>query len=106
MLFNNAFFWVVVAISTDYPPLSKISQVLRYSKIQGHRLQSADYNNALHWLLKAAEQGDADAQQNMGVCYELGIGVKKDKQEAVKWYRKAAEQGNSSAKNNLRRLGY
>ena len=42
----------------------------------------------------------------MGVCYELGIGVKKDKQEAVKWYRKAAEQGNSSAKNNLRRLGY
>ena len=42
----------------------------------------------------------------MGVCYEMGIGVKKDKQEAVKWYRKAAEQGHSKAKDDLKRLGY
>ncbi|KAB2645301.1 MAG: SEL1-like repeat protein, partial [Verrucomicrobia bacterium] len=41
-----------------------------------------------------AKQGDADAQFNLGVCYESGNGVAKDYVEAVKWYRKAAEQGN------------
>jgi TPR repeat protein len=46
---------------------------------------------------KAAEQGLAQAQYNLGVCYEYGKGVKKDLREAVKWYRKAAEQGLAQA---------
>jgi TPR repeat protein len=43
-------------------------------------------------IQKAAEQGDAEAQYNLGVCYANGQGVAKDEAEAVKWYRKAAEQ--------------
>ena len=42
---------------------------------------------------KAALQGDAGAQNNLGVCYEYGEGVKQDYAEAVKWYQKAAQQG-------------
>ena len=42
---------------------------------------------------KAAEQGDAQAQYNLGVCYEKGIGVTKNPEEARKWFREAAEQG-------------
>ncbi len=41
---------------------------------------------------KAAEQGDANAQFNLGVCYNQGQGVDKDPKAAVAWYRKAAEQ--------------
>ena len=52
---------------------------------------------AFKWYKKAAEQGDAWAQNNLGVCYENGQGVTKDKKEAAKWYRKAAEQGEASA---------
>ena len=52
--------------------------------------------------LKArAEQGDAKAQNNLGVCYEHGNGVPQDLGEAVKWYRKAAEQNDATAQNNL-----
>ena len=51
--------------------------------------------------LKAAEQGDADAQFNLGVMYEQGNGVKKDYTQAAKWYRKAAEQGHADAQFNL-----
>jgi TPR repeat protein len=40
-----------------------------------------------------AEQGDAEAQFDVGFCYFEGIGVEINKAEAVKWYRKAAEQG-------------
>jgi TPR repeat protein len=42
---------------------------------------------------KAADQGNADAQVNLGVMYAEGQGVKRDYTEAVRWYRKAAEQG-------------
>jgi hypothetical protein len=53
------------------------------------------------WYRKAAEQGDADALNNLGVMYDNGRGVPQDHAEAVKWYRKAAEQGFVSALNNL-----
>jgi uncharacterized protein len=40
-----------------------------------------------------AEQGDAEAQFNLGVCYQEGKGVPQDFAEAVKWFHKAADQG-------------
>ncbi|MBR5681173.1 MAG: sel1 repeat family protein, partial [Clostridia bacterium] len=52
-------------------------------------------------LQKAAEQGDAEAQNDLGHCYVIGDGVEKDEKEAVKWFRKAAEQGVAGAQFNL-----
>ncbi len=46
---------------------------------------------------KKAETGDANAQFNLGVMYDNGMGVPKDDAEAAKWYRLAAEQGNAMA---------
>ena len=59
------------------------------------------YAKAVKWCRKAAEQGFAHAQFNLGVCYDNGQGVQQDYAEAVKWYRKAAEQGVADAQNNL-----
>jgi len=56
--------------------------------------------------LKKAEQGNADAQFEMGLNYLLGLDVAEDKQEAIKWYRKAAEQGNADAQNALGDMFY
>jgi TPR repeat protein len=42
---------------------------------------------------KAAEQGDTQAQLDVGNMYLGGIGVAKNAIEAVKWYRMGAEQG-------------
>lgn len=52
-------------------------------------------------IRKAAEQGDAEAQFNLGCMYDDGEDVPEDDTEAVKWYRKAAEQGHAGAQNNL-----
>ena len=46
---------------------------------------------------KAAEQGNAKAQFNLGECYVHGTGVARNEVEAVKWYRKAAAQGHDRA---------
>ena len=60
-----------------------------------------DYAEAVKWYRKAAEQGLAEAQINLGYCYENGQGVPQDCTEAVKWYRKAAEHGLAEAQINL-----
>ena len=56
-----------------------------------------DYAEAVRWYRKAAEQGFANAQYLLGVCYTKGEGVTQDYAEAVRWYRKAAEQGVADA---------
>jgi hypothetical protein len=52
-----------------------------------------DEKEAVKWYAKAADQGDATAQNNLGWCYVNGSGVVKDEKEAVKWYTKSAEKG-------------
>jgi len=52
-------------------------------------------------LLEVAEQGDAIAQNNLGVCYYYGNGIRKDYDKAADWFAKAAEQGNANAQKNL-----
>jgi hypothetical protein len=49
----------------------------------------------------AAEQGNADALNSLGLCYANGQGVKKDECEAYKLYRKSSDGGNASAMGNL-----
>ena len=63
--------------------------------------QRGDYATAIRELRPLAEQGDAEAQYNLGVIYDRGQGVTQDYAEAVKWYRKAAEQGDARAQGNL-----
>ena len=60
-----------------------------------------NYEEAFKLYRILAEQGDARAQYMLGICYENGIGVAKDKTKAVRWYRKAAEQGNAEAQYSL-----
>ena len=62
---------------------------------------SQDYQEAAAWYRKAAEQGYARAQFNLGVMYRHGQGVRQNAQEAVTWYRKAAQQGHAWAQANL-----
>ncbi len=63
--------------------------------------QRGDYATAIRELRPLAEQGDGDAQNNLGTMYDYGQGVPQDDAKAVKWYRKAAEQGNAGAQYNL-----
>jgi len=55
-----------------------------------------DSAEAPKWFRKAAEQGHAQAQAQVGELYLLGMdGVDKDLQQAITWFRKAAEQGDA-----------
>jgi TPR repeat protein len=56
---------------------------------------------AARWYLAAADQELADAQCNLGLCFQTGRGVGQDQHEAVKWFIRAARQGNKTAQHNL-----
>ena len=60
-----------------------------------------NYEEATKWHQKAAEQGFAEAQFNLGVMYTNAEGVSQNYEEAAKWYLKAAEQGFTEAQFNL-----
>ena len=52
-------------------------------------------------LQQLAEQGDARAQNALGLRYATGDGVKLDEREAARWFTRAAEQGNLNAQSKL-----
>ncbi len=52
-------------------------------------------------LLKAAESGNADAQNSLGVLYLSGNGVPADHEKALSWAEKAAVQGHVQAQLRL-----
>ncbi len=60
-----------------------------------------DDAEAVTWYRKAAEQGCAPGQRDLGVMYFEGRGVTQDAAEAVRWSRMAAEQGDVQGQNNL-----
>ena len=57
--------------------------------------------NTVREYILTAEQGNADSQFNLGLCYKLGRGVEKNDAEAVRWFRLAAERGGALAQCNL-----
>lgn len=63
--------------------------------------EKKEYGEAFLLYQKAAEQGHAESQNNLGRCYDFGLGVQMNKAESVKWYRKSAEQGYAPAQYNL-----
>lgn len=56
---------------------------------------------AVSWFRKAAEQGHAEAENQLGECYRDGHGVEPDLSEAVRWFEKAVGQNNPEALFNL-----
>jgi len=63
--------------------------------------ESGDFATALREWTPLAEQGNANAQYNLGYMYEKGEGISQDYMTAVKWYRLAAEQGDADAQSSL-----
>jgi TPR repeat protein len=59
-----------------------------------------DVQDAINWYLKAAEQGDARAQAQLGFIYDKA----EADEEGVAWYRKSADQGHPDGLHGLARM--
>ncbi len=72
-----------------------------YSKGRG---VPQDYAEAVRWLRRAAEQGGARAQYNLGLSYAKGIGVPQDYVRSHLWLSLAAAQGKESYRKSRDKL--
>jgi len=63
-----------------------------------------DEEAAWRWFMVAARDGDAQAMNMVGRCYENGFGVTADFARAAVWYERAARAGDAWAQYNLGHL--
>jgi eukaryotic-like serine/threonine-protein kinase len=88
------------AASHDYPDAENVLGSLYATGDDG---VPQDNDEAAIWFKKAAAQGLAKAQKNLGDMYFFGRGQDKDYKQAMLWYSKAADQNFADAQF---RLGY
>ena len=88
-------------VAQEESPESLFELGLNYLKGNDSLDIDMDKEKGIVLIRRSAEQGWADAQTNLGLCYDNGEGVSQDYRQAVYWYRKAAEQGVALAQNNL-----
>ncbi len=65
-----------------------------------------DYAKARQWFEKAAMQGLADAQMNLGVMYENGKGVRQNRATAREWYGRVCDNGDQRGCDAYARLNH
>ena len=63
--------------------------------------QRGDYATALKEWTPLANQGDGNAQYNLGIIFSYGHGVPKDQKAGIKWYTVSAVQGYLYSQFNL-----
>ena len=56
-----------------------------------------DYSKAEYWYQKSAEQGNPEAQHNLGVIYYKGEGVARNFEKAKYWFERLSDLGNADA---------
>lgn len=59
-----------------------------------------DYETAFNLWVPLAENGDADAQNYLGIIYSLGLGQRRDYKKSLEWYERAAKAGHADAQRN------
>ncbi|TGZ98318.1 sel1 repeat family protein [Rodentibacter pneumotropicus] len=65
-----------------------------------------DWRSVFEIMQPLALEGNVQAQGNLGMLYNLGRGVEKNKEKAYWWFSEAAEMGNIRAINNLAMMYY
>ncbi len=93
--------WVKKAADQGLPEAALFYGMALYFGDHG---QAQDYKKSEPYLKIAAETGNADAQNAIGVLYDSALVGTMDRVLAEQWYRKAAHQGHLKAQANLGRV--
>ena len=89
---------------TDYNPNAEVQKqisMMYYKRSKAKNGTYSDAEEAFKWQSLAAEQGDAEAQENLAFMYFFGKGVAYDDEQAFKYFALAAEQGRDEAQEML-----
>ncbi len=93
------------ALKAYAPAILKINDIFdQFAKTFNRALEaqnSGNHEKAIRLYTVAAEMGHRASACNLGYCYQIGEGCKKDMKKAVYYYKIAAKDGSATAKYNL-----
>ena len=70
-------------------------------EIGKNKYEAKNYEEAAKYYYQSALQGYSEAQYQLGLMYESGIGVPQSRREAKKWFTNAANKGHKEAYRKL-----
>lgn len=79
------------------------SPSISFADIQNAKnlMNAGDFVAARQQLLPAAQAGNADAEELIGVMYAMGLGVERDDERAFDWYLRASMKGHPGAQSGI-----
>ena len=93
----------VMSVIEAYPKIKEAETKKDDKEVVAKLREEADplFKEAVSLFRKSADQGNSQAQLNLGVMEQKGLGTEQNNEQAVSWFRKSAEQDNSDAQLNL-----
>jgi hypothetical protein len=64
-------------------------------------MEASRFEEAYAQLLPAAQAGNADAEELIGVMYAMGLGVERDDRRAFEWYLRSSMKGHPGAQSGV-----
>ena len=64
-------------------------------------MEASKFVEARELLLPAAQSGNADAEELIGIMYAMGLGVERDDERAFEWYLRSAMKGHPGAQSGV-----
>ena len=64
-------------------------------------MEANQFNKAMQLLRPAANAGNADAEELIGILYAMGLGVDRDDRRAFEWYLRSAMKGHAGAQSGI-----
>ena len=64
-------------------------------------MEQSKFDEAMQEFLPAAQAGNADAEELIGVMYAMGLGVKRDDRRAFEWYLRASMKAHPGAQSGI-----
>ena len=89
--------------ATESKAAEKESEIVneKIAEEQPDQSQQSEPTKAFKCLRQAASQGHTEAQYQLSVCYDRGIGVRRNITEAAKWCQMAAFGGHAKAQSEI-----
>lgn len=79
-----------------------LNQVVLADVEKGRQLmEQSQFTKAMQEFLPAANAGNADAEELIGVMYAMGLGVKRDDRRAFEWYLRASMKAHPGAQSGI-----
>jgi len=64
-------------------------------------MEANQFDKAMQILRPAANAGNADAEELIGIMYAMGLGVTQDDRRAFEWYLRSAMKGHAGAQSGV-----